>query len=1106
VVSAADDDAAARAAALDATRSFIVQAPAGSGKTELLIQRYLALLATVQQPEQVVAITFTRKAAAEMRRRVLRALRSASDGRPNGRAHERTAFDLARTVLARDRAHDWQLLAHPQRLRIDTLDAFNAWLARQLPLLADGVAASDVADKPDQLYRDAARRCVAAIGGDDAALTAALRTLLRDLGNDCERLEQLLAALLPRRDQWLRLLADEPQTLRSSLEGALQRLVDDELATAAALVEPSLLAALAPLLRHAASAASDSLRATLVPWLAIERPPPSGAVALAAWRGIAALLLTKQGDWRKRVAKPEGFGPEHAALRDRLRSLLEALAANEPLLAALQTIGTLPDARYSEPQWQGLAALRVVLARLAAELKVAFAERRCVDFVELALAAQRALGQVDAPSELLLALDRRIQHLLVDEFQDTSQSQRRLLELLTAGWQPDDGRTLFLVGDPMQSIYRFRDADMSLFLVAKHRGIGTVQLHSLTLQRNFRSAPAVVDWVNAAFARVFPAMDEIETGRSAFRDSSATRTAAGEQFVRAHSTMATAGSEVETVVAILADERRRAADQSIAVLVQNRRHLEGLRERLRERGLVVHAVEIDSLSEQPVAQDLAGLTRALLHLEDRIAWLAVLRAPWCGLRLVDLEALCGDDHKAAIWSLLQRPERIARMSADGQARARSIVGALGAAFAAREHTSLCRWIERTWIDLDGPACLDDAAELLYAEQFFALLGAAERGGDLDDPVVLQSALDTVQPQADAPREHGIEIMTMHRAKGLEFDTVVLLGLAREPRPDEPKALQWLARATADGSNDVIMVPAAFGNDVAGARLADFVRRAERERDGAERARLLYVAATRARERLHLVWRLAAGETAPPANALLAHLWPVVSATPQQAGTTAPSMEAAVIKPVLRRLAALRERAATDGTLPAPFTQRPEFAWAGHAAVHVGTVVHRYLQRIAEVGLEQWTPRRVTDLKPAVARELELLGVEAAELEGAAGRVVAALSRAIADERGRWVLGPHDHARSELVLTLRSGATLEHVRLDRTFVADGHRWIVDFKTSEHEGGALKEFLDSEVARYAPQLERYAGAIAAMDTRRVQLALYFPLLGELRAWPAAVTASR
>ena len=1100
-------EASAREAALDPAQSFIVQAPAGSGKTELLIQRYLALLATVQQPEQVVAITFTRKAAAEMRRRVLRALRAAADDAPSERPHERRAFDLARAVTARDRELEWRLLEQPQRLRIDTLDAFNAWLARHLPVLADGVAAAAVVDKAEDLYLEAARRCVAGIAGDDAALGSSLRTLLRDVGNDCEQLERLLAALLPRRDQWLRLLGGDSAELRAWLESALQRLVDDEIAAAAALCERRLLAELEPLLRHAAGFASDGLREALTPWLALEQPPAAGPVALAAWRGIAALLLTKQGEWRKRLAKPEGFGSQHAELRERLRGLLDELQPREELRTALRTIASLPDARYTDAQWSSLAALQVVLVRLAAELKVAFAERRAVDFVELALAAQRALGQVDAPSELLLALDRRIQHLLVDEFQDTSQSQRRLLELLTAGWQADDGRTLFLVGDPMQSIYRFRDADMSLFLLAKQRGVGPVRLRSLTLERNFRSAPAIVSWVNTAFAQVFPAQDRIDLGAAAFRASIATRAGDEHQFVRTHAAGSGNGAEVARVLAILAEERRRAPTQSIAVLVQSRTHLEGLRERLRERGVAVHAVEIDTLGQQSIAQDLAGLTRALLHLDDRIAWLAILRAPWCGLRFADLDALCGDDWHSAIWQLLQEPARLARLSEDGKARAQRFVETLTAAFAVRGHATLSSWVERTWLDLDGPACLDDSAALLAAEQFFALLSAAERGGDLDDPVQLQRALDAVQPQGDAPREQGIEIMTMHRAKGLEFDTVVLLGLAREPRPDDPRALQWLARATADGRDDLIMVPAAFSGDGDGQRLAEFVRRAERERDSAERARLLYVATTRARERLHVVWQLPAEAETPAAGSLLAHLWPTVAATPRdELAVAQPRSEPQAIVPVLRRLVTTAVSRTAASLSTAPPAMRPEFVWAGQAAAHIGTVVHRYLQRIAEQGLERWNAERLAELLPSFARELELLGVEPAERHGAAERVVTALSRALASSHGRWVLGDHAEARSELRLTLRAGVALEHIRLDRTFVANGRRWIVDFKTSRHEGGDLTAFLDSEVARHAPQLERYAQAVAVVDARPIELCLYFPLLGELRSWPSAATATR
>ena len=1101
-------DAAARAAALDPTGSFIVQAPAGSGKTELLIQRYLALLATVQQPEQVVAITFTRKAAAEMRRRVQKALRAAAAGATGAHAHEQTTLRLARTVMARDTELDWTLLTQPQRLRVDTLDAFNVWLAQQLPVLADGVAATSIVDKPDEHYREAAKRTVSAIASNDVTLASHLRALLRSVDNDAERLARMLSALLSRRDQWLAHLAGGAvEELRPALENALQRLVDDELAAAAALSPVALLPQLAPLLRHAASFAAESLRAELAPWQALDRPPIAGQIALAAWRGIAALLLTKDGEWRKRIAKPEGFGPEHAPLRDRCRALVDGLRSDEALRQALANVRVLPEGRYSDLQWQSLVALRNVLLRLAAELKVVFAERREVDFMELALAARRALGQVDAPSDLLLALDRRIQHILVDEFQDTSQSQLRLLELLTAGWQSDDGRTLFLVGDPMQSIYRFRDADMSLFLRAKQRGIGNVALTSLTLTNNFRSAPAIVGWVNSAFVRVFPAQDQMASGIAAFRPSTAVRGGAAGQFVRL-APVAKPGPHAEAahVVDILAEERARDPEQSIAVLVQSRTHLEGLRERLRARGWPVHAVEIDTLEEQQAAQDLAGLTRALLHPADRIAWLAVLRAPWCGLRWADLETLCGDTDEA-ICELLRQPDRLDRLTDDGRERLADVASVLTRAFDRRDGASLTDWVERTWRELDGPACLDDEAGQLAAQQFFALLARAERHGDLDDPARLHALLQSVQPQADPPREQGIEIMTMHRAKGLEFDTVVLLGLGREPRPDDPKALQWLARVATDGSEDLLVVPAATPGDSIGTRLADFVRRAERERDLAERARLLYVATTRARERLHLVWQPPADAAEPKTGTMLAHLWPAV-ATQVPARPPEPaaqmSSEPASIEPKLRRLAQRSPTPATAPHAPAPSeATQPEFAWAGQAAVHVGTVVHRLLQRFADGGVASWTAARVRARAGTFERDLLLLGVEPHAIGAARDRVLAALTRALDDPRGRWVLGAHAEARSELRLTVRNGERLEHLRLDRTFVDDGKRWIVDFKTSQHQGGDLEAFLDSEVARYRSQLDRYAQALGAIDSRPIHLGLYFPLLAEFRGWPATTS---
>ena len=135
------DDEEAREQALDTGRSFIVQAPAGSGKTELLIQRYLRLLATVDEPEEVLAITFTRKAAAEMRERVIAALTTAAAGSRPDAPHLQITYDAARSVIERDGARNWGLLELSQRFRILTLDAFNAGIARRLPVTS-GLATS----------------------------------------------------------------------------------------------------------------------------------------------------------------------------------------------------------------------------------------------------------------------------------------------------------------------------------------------------------------------------------------------------------------------------------------------------------------------------------------------------------------------------------------------------------------------------------------------------------------------------------------------------------------------------------------------------------------------------------------------------------------------------------------------------------------------------------------------------------------------------------------------------------------------------------------------------------------------------------------------------
>ena len=165
------DDDQARKDALDVARSFIVQAPAGSGKTELLIQRYLCLLATVDNPEEVLAITFTRKAAAEMRLRVVLALQRAARGEAPDAAHEKITARAAKAVLVRDHEAGWDLIDNPRRMRVQTLDSLNASIARMRPLTAGattGAATVDMAEM-SALYRHAAAATLDWIGDDGGA-------------------------------------------------------------------------------------------------------------------------------------------------------------------------------------------------------------------------------------------------------------------------------------------------------------------------------------------------------------------------------------------------------------------------------------------------------------------------------------------------------------------------------------------------------------------------------------------------------------------------------------------------------------------------------------------------------------------------------------------------------------------------------------------------------------------------------------------------------------------------------------------------------------------------------------------------------------------------
>ncbi len=1121
-------DAAQRVRALDPGTSFIVQAPAGSGKTGLLIQRLLVLLARVEAPEEIVAITFTRKAAAEMRERVLRALAAAADdaGAPDD-DHARTTRELARAVLARDTALGWGLRDSPQRLRIQTIDAFCAGLGRQLPLQSGLGGPPQLIEEAEPLYREAARAALAMLeeAGDagDAVRRAAAH---RDA--DLDGIETLIVDLLGKRDQWLRHLhaGDAPEARRARLEATVRQEVTGRLQRIAEGVDAALRAEAGELAAYAATEriAQGGDPGRLAAWLEVDDALAVDADDLPRWQGLAELLLTQKGEWRKSFTVREGFPPEgkgsgEAAERRkrakaRIKALCDALRDDTVLAARLDEAGKLPAARYADAQWEVMAAIARLLLLAAAHLKLVFARHGRVDFSEVGQRAVAALVDADgAPTDLALALDYRIGHLLVDEFQDTSYLQRRLLERLTEGWTPGDGRTLFLVGDPMQSIYRFREAEVALFLEAARGGLGGVPLEPLRLSANFRSRGGLVAWFNATFPGVLAPADDPHAGAVAYVAADAMRGADAAPAVEVHPLLERDdAAEAAQVVRLIAQARADAPDGSVAVLVRGRPHLAALLPRLRAAGLRFRAVDVEKLVDVPAVEQLWALTRALLHRGDRVAWLALLRGPSCGLTLADLLALVGDSD-APLPVLLADPGRLARLTVDGRARAERTWRVLSDALAALGRHDLRALVEGSWLALGGPTGAGGGAGLQAAEAFLDLLETHATGGTLPDPDAFEDALDRLYAPPDPEADARLQLMTVHKAKGLEFDTVIVPGLGRAAGNDANPMLAWMELP----DEGLLMAPI----DARGGPrdpLYGWIRRLERARVEHETGRLLYVAATRARERLHLLGHAEVKEkeglytVRAPSGSFLERLWPAVvsryearlDAADQVPETQDATDEPAV--PPLRRLPcdwappALPGAVASPSPAAVPTPGEPvPFDWAGEGARAAGSVVHRLLEAWGCDGLprEGDAPGVATRYVRTALREQGLSGTP---LDEAAGRVARAAAATLADPRGRWLFDPgHGEARGELALTAVLDGELVSLVVDRTFVdADGVRWIVDFKTSDHGGGGLDAFLDREQARYRAQLERYGRVLALIDDRPQRLALYFPLVGGWREW--------
>jgi ATP-dependent exoDNAse (exonuclease V) beta subunit len=1147
-------DHAARTQALDPARSFLVQAPAGSGKTELLTDRILALLATVSKPEEIVAITFTRKAASEMHARVLAKLKLGEGPAPQI-AHERRSWELARAALQRNDALRWNMPKYPARLAIRTIDSFCAGLVRSMPWLSELGGMPDIADDARTHYEAAARAALDLVDEYDA-----VRVLLAHMDVDVQAATEAIAGMLGQRDQWLPLLRHGSD--RHALQNALAQTVEEDLAALAKAMPFAWEQALSAPARLAADALQASGGANkLEPLLDWDEALPIDAHALPQWQAVAHLLLTATNTLRspKGVNKNLGF-PAGCAYK---APFVDWLAAADPHAPWVQRLGMLrdtPNAEFTDAQWEILSAQLMTLALAVAQLRLRFAELGEVDFIEIGQRASLALGSAGDPGELLLKLDASIRHLLIDEFQDTSQSQLDLLRTLTAGWQDHDGRTLFLVGDPMQSIYRFRKAEVGLFLQVAQEGIGDVRPEFLHLTDNFRSQAGVVDWVNRTFERLLPDQNDAASGAIAYSPSTAFHPVLPDAAVTFHPAWAcdgvvSADQQAEDIAVDLIRQALQAYPDSkkpVAVLVRARSHLEKLTRRLAQESISCRAVELVPLAARPLVSDLVQLVRALMHPGDRLAWLSVLRAPCCGLTLNAMHRLFGHDHTTPIPILIEsalyqkdsakagaRPATALTTSPQGSlfgdndsevvvqdvepsCMAQQCLPAseyarflqVAAVLLDKGNDSgvmpLAAWVESLWQRLGGAALYPGVSTANDAESLFQLIERLAPYGDLD-----LAAFDTgiarlfASPEA-VTQGAAVEIMTMHKSKGLQFDTVILYGLHRAPRSDQAPLVRFEQSA-----GRVLFGPIKARTDLEADPISRYLGQREQRRASYEIDRLLYVAATRARKRLHLVANVtldaASGQIkAPAAASLLGRLWPCLDPVTvpdrmdqaEPIDPNAPQLQGEPLRRIaaqgLSRLASQAGKQVNPGfaaVTPGVWSEQTEHpAWqleSGHEAA-IGTLAHAWLARIGQDGLAVWSADLLAQHLPIMHRQLTRAGIPADQAAGAAALVLDTLQATLADERGRWLLSQAG-ARREWPLIDAAGKVSV---IDLALSTENGWLIVDYKTGQmYSDETPKQFAARMRQRHADQLLRYCAQITALDGRAARAALYFP---RVKAW--------
>lgn len=1065
-------DTPIRDEAVSPTDSYIVQAPAGSGKTALLVRRYLNLLTVVRQPEEILAITFTDKAAREMKSRVLKEL-ALNDG-------------IAAKIHDRSKRLHWDLELNPQRMKIQTIDSFAYSIVQRMPIECQLSLDYQSMDKSDDIYYEAAVEFFEQVLRKSSN-TEYATDILALFENNIDQAIDTFANMLSHRQNWIKSVqrvlyakrdGESEAGIFTQLETTRNRYVENVIATTRRALPDALIERCKKLCRKI----SKNLD---MPFDDFERAED--------WATLANVFLTSTNSLRKVVNKNQGF--PSGSLEKQLWSDLASEIQQKNLTEAFQRIQRIPNGQILPRHREAFDSLCLGLPSLIQKLNVVFQRRECIDFSELSFAAHRALERDEMPTELALALDYKISHILIDEYQDTSDAQFAFFERIMTTWNPDSGNSFFAVGDPMQSIYRFRNANLGLFQRTFNQDILNLKVQPRKLNSNFRSLPSLVEFNNRVFKQVFGSKENAEYGQVAFAESAPANTQlqehASKDSVNFVLTLDDPDGWREAQQVALQVEQlisNYGPEDKIALLVPTRTRLAGYFDALKDKGIHWRGIEILKLEVSPVVRDLYSLVEAFNEDRSRLAWLSIFRSPLCGLALPDLEILA----QRRTGSEMLRCESLSTTGQKLLARVHKAVQQ-----ARREsHLTLRSQIERLWFRLGGNQAYEDVDCMINAERFFELLESTT-----EREIRLHDLWTRVQSEyvSESGENADLDIMTIHKAKGLEFDHVVLVDISNATGSNPRELVHW-----AEFENSLLV---AVRDQEIEDPFYEFLRREEKARDANESKRLLYVAMTRAKKTLSIFGHFSSTEKNPRSGSLLALLEPFfdeateIYADPESKDMNVtrgnlltridPSFEWVEPTPVYEIDENLQPALTTNVSMPVPPQFRQELV--------LGKLVHRELNWLSQSSRQDqiFSAERIANWHQFLRAE----GIADKEIANLVEKTRYQLDNVLNDDKGQWIVSKNQNeASSESAYSALLDGELTEIVIDRTFVDDADvRWIIDYKTTTmNEDKPLDEVRRECVRIHRDQLSRYASVMQLCDPREIKCAVYYtdlPLFVEI-----------